>query len=229
MARGSILSGVGAAAGVMAVMMLFETYKDVLLPKIWKAGALLLVLSICAALAVYVSTSTVPVVIFFVSSMHIIAAYLAYMTCTNKKGDLVLKRHIKSFDTNMQRLQAAEDRLTGALQAMHLADADMHKLQSEIEDAQERARQELDDIQDLYERSMEGSRRVLLTEIAEIANIKGDRKFDESERQRLLSMIRSMAGLDGDAGDAGAPDARLARLARDARSTERRMTRTKSS
>lgn len=168
----SPIAAVGSMSAFMVLFMLIETYKDVLLPRVWKVGSLLLVLSIASALVVYVSSSTVVVVIFVISVLHVIGAWLAFMTCTNKKGDLVLKRHIEAFQSHMKRLKAAEDRLRGALQAMQLADKDMASLQDEIDAANEKAKQDLAKIKRLNESEMEGKRRNLLTEIVELADVK---------------------------------------------------------
>jgi uncharacterized lipoprotein YehR (DUF1307 family) len=190
----------GSAAGTVGVFMMMETYKDVILPKIWKLGVLMLILSLAAAMVVYSSgtathTMSVRVTVMATGILHTVSAFFAFWTCTNKKGDLVLKRHIQKFHQNMLRLKAAEDRLKGALEAMHLADKDMAGLREEIQKAQKQANEDLTDIEDLSKRSMEGGKRQILAQIVELADMKGDKKYDLTERERLFLIISNMGGL----------------------------------
>ena len=179
-----------------------ETYKDVILRKVWVLG-----LACVATSAVLLTLSAVapaptgdaqqPKLIFAIGSFaQLVAALVGWWTCQNKKDDLNMMRSLAEMGRQVQRLEKAEGRLRGALDAMTVSGAEMDTLDAEIEASFATAQSQLAKIRVEQERRREGTKAHTLTNVLMKFVNMDDRPYwyDKQELKKLHNMICAMTG-----------------------------------
>ncbi|KAL1504947.1 hypothetical protein AB1Y20_008714 [Prymnesium parvum] len=183
------------AVGLVALFVLIETRKPLLLRQAWMAGALALPFS-GALLAISLSTGAAAKAVCVLGSATLLAASLVgWWVCVNKKDDLVLQRALVRFRESLVELDAAEERLRSALETMLACDTDMQKLSDDIAQATREAQAQLDAIRAHNRRAMVGMRRSLMDDVlVELADVDGSMMMGPTERRKLMQLITNMAG-----------------------------------
>ena len=185
------------AAGAVGAFVWLDTYKAVLLRKVWIVG---LLCALTAAALVTTSTSASGVgrrLTFLLANLvHLVASLVGWWTCQNKKDDLNTMRSLAEMRSQLQRLEKAEGRLRGALDAMAVSGAEMDDLDAEIDAAFATAQSQLARIRDEQRRRREGTKAHTLTNVLMKFVNMDDRPYwyDSHELTKLHNMICAMTG-----------------------------------
>lgn len=195
--------GVTTTAKFVGLYMAYESFKPVLLKRMWVAAALSWILFlICAGFSLLLQSDKMlqyseGILRFMRHGGAIAAALLAWLTCLSKKDDLVMKRALKKFKSHMTRLGAAEAKLRTALDAMLLVDTDMDRVKEEIKEAQRQSEAQLSRIRAMQCSAMQSEKRTTV-EHAILKLVKGsqsdDDTFDAEDRMKIFLLIERMSG-----------------------------------
>lgn len=188
----------------VGAFVLLEMYKDVLLRKVWLLGigclatsSVLLTISFTLPASAEASGSVQARLAFMIASfVQLGAAVVGWWTCNNKKDDLNQMRSIAEMKGHVQRLEKAEGRLRGALDAMAISGAEMDTLDAEIEEAFKVAQEDHERIRAEHKRRRESTKAHTLTNVLMKFVNMDDRPYwyDQQELQKLHSMIDAMTG-----------------------------------
>lgn len=191
-------------AKAVGAFIWLETYKAVLLRKVWILGVLCVVASVglltvtAAPLAMASPVTAVQARLTFAiaSIAQLAAAVVGWWTCQNKKDDLNMMRSLSVMGKHVRRLEKAEGRLRGALDAMAVSGAEMDSLDAEIEEAFTGAQAQLEKVKVVQERRREGIKAHTLTNVLMKFVNMDDRPYwyDQQELKKLHSMICAMTG-----------------------------------
>ena len=169
-------SSTGATALAVGAFVWLETYKAVLLRKVWMLGLLCAAASIALlglglvawsapATDAAAAATTIKVVYAVSTATQLVASLVGWWTCQNKKDDLNTMRSLAEMQRLVQRLEIAESHLRGALDAMLVSGAEIDTLDVEIEEAFSRAQAQLDQIRAEQQRRREGRKAHTLNNV----------------------------------------------------------------